>query len=257
MAKIHLLMKKEEIEASKLKGNKVAVVFDVLLATSTIVAALHFGAKEVIPVLDELHARKEAEGKSKGDYALVGEYQGNTIDGFLDPNPLLLKNYLKDKSMILSTTNGTVAIQKCSDANKVYICSIINGKAIAERIYKQHQDETILIVCSGSSGEFCLEDLVGAGYFLDNLLAYSHEPWDLSDAALAALLVYKNVRNQLSETLLSSRVGKMMQNYEYDDVLQFVSNPGIVQIVASLTKEGTIVAEEKALYDAQYEKKEV
>ncbi|MEH6943953.1 2-phosphosulfolactate phosphatase [Bacillus sp. JJ722] len=244
MTKIHLLLKKEEIDISKINDDKIVVVFDVLLATSTIVSALHFGAKEVIPVLDGTHARKQAEGRHVDDYALVGEYEGRTIEGFIDPNPLLLKERLQNKTMILFTTNGTVAIHKCSKAKKVYICSLLNGKAIAERIHKQHEDETILIVCSGSSGEFCLEDLVGAGYFLDVLLSNNQYNWELTDSALAALYFYRNGRNQISHMLLSSRVGKMLQKYEYEDALQFVSNRGTIPIVASLTKEGTIVAEE-------------
>lgn len=243
-------MKKEEIDTSKIKDNKIVVVFDVLLATSTIVTALHFGAKEVIPVLDETHARKLAEGRHVDEYALVGEYEGKTIEGFLDPNPLLLKGLLLNKSMILSTTNGTVAIHKCSKAKKVYVCSLLNGKAIAEQIIKQYIDETILIVCAGSSGEFCLEDLVGAGYFLDVLLANNNNHWELSDSALAALYFYRNGSNQISQLLLSSRVGKMLQKYEYEDALQFVSNTGTIPIVASLTNDGIIVAEELLLHEA-------
>ena len=45
MRKIHLLLKKEEIDEQKISENKVAVIFDILLATSTIAAALEFGSK--------------------------------------------------------------------------------------------------------------------------------------------------------------------------------------------------------------------
>jgi 2-phosphosulfolactate phosphatase len=51
MAKIHVLLKKEELDNQRLPG-KVVVVLDVLFATSSIVAALAHGASEVIPALN-------------------------------------------------------------------------------------------------------------------------------------------------------------------------------------------------------------
>jgi hypothetical protein len=48
MAKIHVLLKKEELDAQRLPG-KTVVVLDILFATSSIVAALAHGAAEVIP----------------------------------------------------------------------------------------------------------------------------------------------------------------------------------------------------------------
>ena len=53
MVKIQLLIRKEDISAKKIAdGEKIAIVLDVLLATTTIVSALKEGAKEVIPVLN-------------------------------------------------------------------------------------------------------------------------------------------------------------------------------------------------------------
>jgi 2-phosphosulfolactate phosphatase len=242
MAKLHLLMKKEDIDARKLKeNNKIAVVFDVLLATSTITAGLHFGAKEVIPVLDEKHAKKKAEGRHPDSYILVGEYEGKTIDGFLDPNPLKLQNSIQGKTMILSTTNGTVAINKCSDAKKVYICSLLNGKAVAEAINHFHKNETIIVVCSGSSGEFNMEDFFGAGYFIDSLLNVAGEDWELTDSAMAALYFYRNSSTQGKEILLASRVGKMLKRYGCEEEVEYVAREGILPIVPYLTEDFSIV----------------
>ncbi|RBN37955.1 2-phosphosulfolactate phosphatase, partial [Priestia megaterium] len=53
--KVHVILKKEELLAKKLEG-KTVVIFDVLLATSTIAAALQQGAIEVIPVKNEEEA---------------------------------------------------------------------------------------------------------------------------------------------------------------------------------------------------------
>jgi 2-phosphosulfolactate phosphatase len=118
-AKVHVVLKKEELIEEKLEG-KIAVVFDILLATSTITTVLHEGAKAVIPVMDGKEALHTASAFSKEEIVLVGEYQGKTIEGFLDPNPSSLKESIPDKTVILSTTNGTVAIRKASEAKKVY-----------------------------------------------------------------------------------------------------------------------------------------
>jgi 2-phosphosulfolactate phosphatase len=51
MPKIHVLLKKEELDAQRLE-DKVVVVLDILFATSSIVTALAHGATEVIPAID-------------------------------------------------------------------------------------------------------------------------------------------------------------------------------------------------------------
>ncbi|WP_456275717.1 2-phosphosulfolactate phosphatase [Bacillus sp. AK128] len=232
MTKVHLILKKEDINEQEMSDQKIAVVFDVLLATSTITAAIQFGAKEVIPVLNEEAARFVASSLPESEYVLVGEYEGKTIEGFLDPNPLGLKNKIKDKTVVLSTTNGTVAIQKSKNAAKVFACSLLNGEAVAKSVLSVKKDETIIIVCSGSSGQFCLEDFFGAGYFLDCLA--KRTTLDLTDSARAALMFYKGYEDQSVSTLTNTRVGKMLEKYGYDEELEFVSQYGIFPVVPVL-----------------------
>lgn len=241
MAKIHLLLKKEEIDQLKMNGDKVAVVFDVLLATSTIVTALNFGAKEVIPVLNQNDAIKEAKGRVKESYLLVGEYAGKTIKGFLPPNPLYLQEKVKGKTVILSTTNGTVAINKSANAKKVFIASLLNNHAVAKVLLDEYKDETIVIVCSGTSGEFNVEDFYGAGYLIANLLKNDSGNWELTDAALTAYHFYLGTYDKAEEILSQSRVGRMLQQYGFNKEIQFVSQHGIFNIVPFLTNRKSVV----------------
>jgi 2-phosphosulfolactate phosphatase len=234
MTKIHLLMRKEEINADKMKENKLAVVFDVLLATSTISAGLYFGAKEVIPVLNADEAREEALRYPKDRYVTVGEYEGKTIEGFLAPNPLQLKEKIGGKTVILSTTNGTVAIRKASEAKKVFVCSMLNVDAVASAILSQYNGETILIICSGSSGEFCLEDFYGAGLFLDRFLTISGNKWNLSDSAKAALYFYRGNFSNGSQLLTTSYVGQMLKKYGFEEEIEFVSQANLLPVVTYL-----------------------
>lgn len=66
--------------------------------------------------LNEAVANEEAKEREKEIYLLVGEYGGETIKGFLPPNPLFLQEKVKGKTVILSSTNETVAINKSANA---------------------------------------------------------------------------------------------------------------------------------------------
>jgi 2-phosphosulfolactate phosphatase len=237
MRKIHLLLKKEEIDEQKISENKIAVIFDILLATSTIASALEFGAKQVIPVLNGVEAEQMATKMMGEDCVLVGEYQGKTIDGFLSPNPLELKDKLKDKTVILSTTNGTVAIKKSAKAKTVYAASILNSLAVVRHLLDHHkQDETIVLVCAGSSGQFNVEDFFGAGYFIDCLIKNSHTELELTDSAFAAHRFYNGTRGN-GEILRQSRIGTKLANYGFEKEVEFVSQESILTNVPILVKE--------------------
>ena len=101
MPKLHLLLKKEEIDEVKMQKGKTAVIFDVLLATSTISTCFLHGATEVVPVLNGEEARQYARAQEKGSFCLVGEFNGKLIEGFLDPNPLGLKRQIAGKAVVL------------------------------------------------------------------------------------------------------------------------------------------------------------
>jgi 2-phosphosulfolactate phosphatase len=201
--KVHVLTKKEELDSVRLPG-KVVVVLDIIFATTTMVAALAHGAKEIVPVLDEKAARACA-----GDYpgcVLSGELYAETLPGFAHPAPLaLLKHGVEGKSVIYSTTNGTVAMTQASGAARVYCGALLNARHLVEHVVATHPKETVLIVCSGSGDNFNFEDFYGAGYFVECLLPHVN---DLSDAARAALAVYRHAK--APEALLDCRVGRMM-----------------------------------------------
>ena len=203
--KVHVLTKKEELDSVRVPG-KVVIVLDILFATTTMVTALAHGAKEVIPVLDEAAARTQAQGLEKGLYVLAGELYAETLPGFAHPAPLaLLEHGIEGKTLIYSTTNGTVAMMQPARAARVYCGALLNARALAAHILARHPRETVLIVCSGSGNNFNFEDFYGAGYFVECFLEHVG---DLSDAAKAALALYRHAK--APEALLDCRVGRMM-----------------------------------------------
>jgi 2-phosphosulfolactate phosphatase len=206
--KVHVLTKKEELDCVRIPG-KVVVVLDILFATTTMVTALAHGAKEIVPVLDEAAARAYGKDLAEDSFVLAGELYAETLQGFAHPAPLsLLEHGIKGKTVVYSTTNGTVAMSQAGAAARVYCGALLNARAIVERIVAQHPRETVLIVCSGSGNNFNFEDFYGAGYFVERFAELLGGAADFSDAAKAARMVYRDAR--APEALLDCRVGRMM-----------------------------------------------
>jgi 2-phosphosulfolactate phosphatase len=207
--RLHVLTRKEELAGVRV-GGKVVVVLDILFATTTMVAALGDGATDVLPVADEVQARTAGARHDAGRHVLAGELYAETLPGFAHPAPMaLLAHGVRDKTLIYSTTNGTVAMTLAHGAKRVYCGSLLNAGAIAAHIASAHAHDTVLVLCSGSGGNFNLEDFYGAGCMVDRLLATQAGAQDLSDAARAAHALFRCAR--AVDVLLASRVGRMMQ----------------------------------------------
>jgi 2-phosphosulfolactate phosphatase len=235
--KIHVLTKKEELDSVRIPG-KVVIVLDILFATTTMVAALAHGAAEIIPVLDGAAACAFAEGLPKGSFVLAGELYAETLEGFAHPAPLsLIAHGIEGKTVVYSTTNGTVAMTQASGAAQLYCGALINARAVVERIVARHPRETVLIVCSGSGNNFNFEDFYGAGYFVERFADLLGDAADFSDAAKAARMVYRNAR--APEALLDCRVGRMMVAKGLAHEVEFACQLDAVPVVPML-QEGRV-----------------
>ncbi|MGE5047071.1 MAG: 2-phosphosulfolactate phosphatase [Deltaproteobacteria bacterium] len=239
MARIHVLLKKEELDGQRLAG-KVVIVLDILFATSSIVAALAHGASEVVPALDGDAALKAASGRAAGSYVLSGELNAVTLSGFAHPMPMaLLEQDLAGKTLIYSTTNGTVAVGKSRGADHVYAAALLNGEAMVAQIERAHPGETVLIVCSGSADNFNLEDFYGAGYLV-SLFARRSGAHELTDAANAARLLHDHC--EALECLSASRVGRMMLSRGLGHEVRFAAQKSRFPVVPRLCEDGTLRA---------------
>ncbi|MDX1375248.1 MAG: 2-phosphosulfolactate phosphatase [Burkholderiales bacterium] len=206
--RVHVLGKKEELAGVPLEG-RVVIVIDILFATTTMVTALAHGATRVIPVHDEDAARRESRRHPADAVVLAGELYAETLPGFAHPAPLaLLEHGVGGKTVVYSTTNGTVAMTLSSGAAHVYCGALLNARRLAEHVVAHHAEQPVLVVCSGSGDNFNLEDFYGAGYLVERLAELLGAHADLSDSAIAARSVYRYAR--APEVLLESRVGRMM-----------------------------------------------
>ncbi len=206
--KIHVLTRKEELDTVRVPG-KVVIVLDILFATTTMVHALAQGASAIVPVLDEAAARAHAATLPGGSFVLAGELYAETLPGFAHPAPMaLVEHGVRGRTVVYSTTNGTVAMAQCAGAARVYCGALLNARALVAHVLRQHPRDTVLIVCAGSGANFNFEDFYGAGYFVECFADALGASADFSDAARAALMVYRQAR--IPQALLECRVGRMM-----------------------------------------------
>jgi 2-phosphosulfolactate phosphatase len=237
--RVHVLGKKEDIDTVRVAG-KVALVLDVLFATSTIATALARGATAVVPAVDEAAARAEGARHAAGSVVLAGELYADTLPGFAPPTPLALVDHgVAGKQVVYSTTNGTTALQTASGAAAVYAAALLNGRAVVEHALATHPEATILIVCAGSMGNFNLEDFYGAGYLVELLAERLGDRADLSDAARAARALFR--AGEPARSLLECRVGRMMIDRGLAHEVEYAAQLSTLDVVPRLDG-GRVVA---------------
>lgn len=163
---VHLLP--SLIPPGALKGG-VAVVVDVLRATTAMVHALNSGCAAIIPCLEVEDAKAAASRLPSGSYVLAGERQGIPIPGFDFGNSpgSFTPEVVRGKTLVMTTTNGTRAILASLDADRILIAAFPNaGQTVAAL---EAEGRPIHIVCSGTNGRVSIEDTVLAGYFVHAL----------------------------------------------------------------------------------------
>jgi 2-phosphosulfolactate phosphatase len=138
----------------------VAVVVDVMRATSTFAQALSSGypAVYVAAGIDEARALRDELGTG----LLGGERNAVKIPGFdVGASP---RDFLepRDEPLIFSTTNGTRAILAAAErAETVLLGSLLNLSAVARAAGERGED--VVVVCAGFQGRFAFDDAYCAG----------------------------------------------------------------------------------------------
>jgi len=161
----------------------IAVVIDVLRASTTMITALAHGAARVVPVADVDEARRLAT--EAGPAALLGGERGGVrIPGFdLGNSPLeYAASRVADRTIVITTTNGTAALAAASGAREILIGAIVNRSAVAAVIRGlAGAGEHVHLVCAGTDGCVSAEDVLAAGAILD--AADADRAGDVLDAA--------------------------------------------------------------------------
>src|SRR4051794_30456834 len=120
------------LKSGQLEG-RIAVVLDVLRATTSIIAALACGVRE-IRIFPDTHSARQA-AKNSPSALLCGE------ENCLKPPDFALGNSPGDfnvqqagSTLFMSTTNGTRAIIAASGAERVLAGALVNASAVANHL---------------------------------------------------------------------------------------------------------------------------
>jgi 2-phosphosulfolactate phosphatase len=158
-----------EEAASHHLADTAVLVIDVLRATTTMITAIAHGCAAIVPVIDAPAARVVRARLGNGAL-LAGEHEGDRIHGFdLGNSPLeCLPDRVRDRAVVLITTNGTRALLAVQSAARVAVAALVNLTAAAHWTVAERRD--VMIVCSGDRGEVALEDTVCAGLLAGRLV---------------------------------------------------------------------------------------
>ena len=169
----------------------VAVVVDVLRATSVMVQALASGVEAIVPCVEVDEAFRERDRRPPGSVVLGGERQGLPIDGFdLGNSPGdYTPEVCRGKTLVMTTTNGTRAILASLDAERVLVASFSNLRETASALRREARP--VHLVCAGTDGHVSYEDTLFAGALaFDLALRASTERdgavWDALAATIGA-----------------------------------------------------------------------
>lgn len=141
--------------------NSVVVIIDVFRATSTIAAALHNGAKEIIPVasVEDCIAMKD-----KIDNCITaGERDGKVAPGLQYGNSPLEypTEFIHGKTLALTTTNGTKLLHMVQGNAIIITGSFLNLEAVCQFLLAQGKN--VLLACAAWKDRVNLEDALFAG----------------------------------------------------------------------------------------------
>jgi 2-phosphosulfolactate phosphatase len=213
----------------------IVVVIDVLRATSAIVAGISNGLKSIIPVAS---LEEAFEYKSKG-YIVAAERGGEIVEGFSFGNSpySFLNPDLKNKTVVLSTTNGTRAIT--TPENKIVVIgALVNYRAVSEWLLEQ--DKNVLLLASGWRDKFNLEDTICAGAITDMLISGGKYTSN-EDSSIAAKYIYQSAVDNIFGYLKSSSHRRRLKRLNLNEDIKFCLTPNQFDIVPIL-KGNEIVA---------------
>ena len=179
----------------------VVVIIDVLRATSTIATALHNGAKAIIPV--DSVAECIRIGKQI-DAITAGERDGQVAEGLEYGNSPFEypETFIKGKTLVLTTTNGTRLLHMALDKNAKAIItgSFPNLSAVCDFLTAQNQN--VILGCAAWKNRVNIEDTLFAGAVIDRI----GKNFNINcDSSQMATTMYNEAKNDMFEFMKSKK----------------------------------------------------
>ena len=229
---VHLLP--QLVPQGRLAGG-VAVVVDVLRATTTIIHALAAGCTAVRPCAEVEEARQLAGQMRAGRVLLGGERGGVPLPGFdLGNSPHEYTTQVcHDNTLVLTTSNGTRAILRAAEAERTVLAGFVNYSAVCEQL--RYDPRPIHIVCAGTEDEVALEDTLLAGALVDYLCETMEVR--LNDSARLAWDCFEHHGQVLLGALEISSGGAKLRALGYDDDIRAAAQVDQFNLVPEVRRD--------------------
>lgn len=220
---INVLLTPSELPHSSENGESIAIVIDVLRASTTICVALSSGATAILPATSVDEASATYLRLRPAVRFLGGERKGVKQLGFDAGNSPLeyMPEQVSGKTISFTTSNGTAALKLAAKANKIYIGSFVNLRALTEYIASKHNSSNVdfTMVCAGNNRQFSYEDTVCAGGFVQSL-SKKFPMATLSDTAIAAEILFAKYKSNLTGFLQNTEHGKLLIKLGFSDDIE-------------------------------------
>jgi 2-phosphosulfolactate phosphatase len=212
-----------------------AVVIDVLRATTTIIHALAAGCTAVRPCAEVEEARELAGTMRAGRVVLAGERGGVPLPGFdLGNSPReFTPRICRNATLVLTTTNGTRALLRAAEAERAIVAGFVNYSAVCEQV--RSDARPIHIICAGTDGAVTLEDTLLAGALVDFLTETMEVR--LNDGARLAWDCFENHGRVLLGALEISQGGENLKHLGYDDDIRDAARVDLFNLVPELKRD--------------------
>ncbi|MBK6832360.1 MAG: 2-phosphosulfolactate phosphatase [Flavobacteriales bacterium] len=214
----------------------IVVVIDILRATSAMVAAFEHGVDRIIPVGTIEEARQYI---GRAGYIAAAERDGQVVEGFSYGNSPLayVDQDLRGQTIVMTTTNGTKAINLAKGAKKVVIGSFLNLTALSDWLVSQN--ENVLLLCSGWKDKFNLEDSVFAGALMERLIASGKFGVE-EDSSIAAKYMYMSARDNFMSILKAAPRRRRIEQLKLLPDAKYCLTPDQSTVIPIL-REGELV----------------
>jgi 2-phosphosulfolactate phosphatase len=229
---VHLLP--DLVPPGRLVGG-LAVVVDVLRATTTMIHALAAGCTAVRPCLEVDEARTLADSMRAGRVLLGGERGGVPLDGFdLGNSPReYTASTCRGRTLVMTTTNGTRALLRAAEAGRVLLAGFVNYSAVCEQL--RQDPRPIHIVCAGTEGAVTLEDTLLAGALVDYLSEAGQVR--LNDSARLAWDCFEHHGRVLVGAMQLSHGGANLVRLGYDEDIPAAALVDLFHLVPELRRD--------------------
>lgn len=216
----------------------IIVVIDVLRATSAICAAFNNGVKELIPV----STIEEAKDYKEKGFLVGAERLGQIVEGFDFGNSPFsyMRDDLKGKTVVLSTTNGTKSINIAKDAGQVVIGALSNLDILKNWLVEQ--DKNVLFLCSGWQNKFNLEDTICAGALIDHMLSTGKYN-SIEDASIASKYLFLSAKDNILGYLKASSHRRRLKNLNLNEDIKFCLTPNTAPVIPVLVGDRLVAVE--------------